>query len=259
MASSYLSPRTPREARRRTASLALAILAHALLIWLLLHVSPTLVPMGRQRPLATFDLDREPGSKPKAEKREKTVAKRKSAARAAQAAQPKAERQQQPVDRPPTPTPPNLSLFGRNSPLANVDLGKIKSAPDEAEAADSGEGSGKNSGSVYGPGAGPGGARLFNAQWYRRPTHAELAGYMPHHDVPPGSWGDIACRTIPGNQVENCQSLGESPPGSGIARSLRLAAWQFRIIPPRVDGKPVIGAWVRIHFYFTEDGDAEAK
>ncbi len=253
MASSYLSPRTPREARRRTASLALAIVAHALLIWLLLHVSPTLVPMGKQRPLATFDLDRDPGSKPKAEKREKTVAK---AHKAAHAARPVAEHKPPPTD--PPPTPPNLSLFGRNSPLASADIGKIKSTADEAETADSGAGSGKNSGAAYGPGAGPGGSRLYNAEWYRRPSHAELAGYF-RKDVPPGSWGEIACRTIPGNQVENCQSLGESPQGSGIARALRQAAWQFRIVPPRVDGRPVIGAWVRIHFSFTEAGDAEAR
>lgn len=257
MASSYLSPRTPREARRRTAAMALAVIAHALLIWLLLHISPTLIPMGKQRPLATFDIDRESGSKPKAEKREKTVAK----AHAAKAAtRHQEERQQQPpTEQPPTPTPPDLSLFGRHSPLASADIGKVKSTPDEAETADSGAGSGKNSGSVYGPGAGPGGARLYNAQWFRRPTHAELAGYMPHHDVPPGSWGDIACKTIPDNQVENCQTLAESPPGSGISRALRQAAWQFRIIPPRVDGKPMIGAWVRIHFFFTEAGDPEAK
>ena len=255
MASSYLSPRSPREARRRTTALALAILAHALLIWLLLHVSPTLVPMGNQRPLATFDLDRESGSKPKAEKQQKTAAKAPKAAHAAKAVAPQ---KQPPTEQPPTPTPPNLSLFGHNSPLASADIGKVKSTADDAEVADSGAGSGKSSGSTYGPGAGPGGSQLYNAQWYRRPSHAELAGYM-HSDVPPGSWGDIACKTIPNYQVENCQTLGESPPGSGIARALRQAAWQFRIIPPRVDGKPVIGAWVRIHFFFTETGDAEAK
>ena len=42
---------------------------------------------------------------------------------------------------------------------------------------------------------------------------------------------------------------------SGIARGLRDAAWQFRVRPPRVGGKPMIGAWVRILITFGKDGD----
>lgn len=60
-------------------------------------------------------------------------------------------------------------------------------------------------------------------------------------------WGMVACKTIPGNRVENCRSIGESP-GSGLSRMLRLASWQFRVRPPRIGGKPIIGAWVRIKF-----------
>jgi hypothetical protein len=43
---------------------------------------------------------------------------------------------------------------------------------------DAGE-SGAQGGSVQGPGEGPGGARLYNAEWYREPTDAELVTYMP--------------------------------------------------------------------------------
>lgn len=253
MASSYLSAPTPREARRRTASFALAVVAHALLIWLLLHLSPSLLPTSDKQPtLSTFDVASEPGSKPKAAPHEKTLAKAHSAAAKAKAA-PQAERQA--TDRPPTPTPPNLSLFGHNALFAGGDVSKLASHADEGQVADSGASAGKGSGAVYGPGQGPGGSKLYNAEWYRRPSHAEIAGYMPPGGVAPGAWAEVACRTIPGNQVENCRSLGESPVGSGLARGLRLAAWQFRVLPPRIDGRPMIGAWVRIHLDFTEKAD----
>ena len=118
-------------------------------------------------------------------------------------------------------------------------------------------GLGTSSRKTIGPGEGPGGSHLYNAEWYRRPSHAEIAGYMPPGGVPAGAWAEIACRTIPGNQVENCRSLGESPVGSGLARGLRLAAWQFRVLPPRVDGRPLIGAWVRIHLDFTDKAKSD--
>ncbi len=116
--------------------------------------------------------------------------------------------------------------------------------------ADSGETGGQNSGSTYGPGEGPGGAQLFNAAWYREPTRAELAGFLPER-VEAGSWATIACRTAENFHVEDCQELDESPPGSGLARALRRAAWQFLVRPPRVNGVAKIGAWVRIREDFT--------
>ena len=116
--------------------------------------------------------------------------------------------------------------------------------------ADPGDTSSQNSGSTYGPGEGPGGAQLFNAAWYREPTHAELVTYLPGR-VDPGSWATIACRTVANFHVEDCQELDESPPGSGLARALRRASWQFLVRPPRVNGVAKLGGWVRIRFDFT--------
>lgn len=149
----------------------------------------------------------------------------------------------------PVPTPsamPPLDLSRKTAdPVASFDLGKL---PKSAGGGGS-PGSGQASAAAYGPGEGPGGAKLYNAEWYREPSDAEIGGYMPRGNIQP-EWAMIACRTIERYHVENCQELGESPRGSGLARAMRQAAWQFLVRPPRIDGKPVIGAWVRIRFDF---------
>ena len=111
-------------------------------------------------------------------------------------------------------------------------------------------------GSSTAAGEGPGGVTLYNAEWVVEPSNAQLRTYLPR-EVGSGSWALIACQTIAHNQVENCAQLGESPRGSGLSKAMRLAAWQFRIRPPRIDGKPMVGAWVRIRIDFGEGDDKE--
>jgi protein TonB len=98
-------------------------------------------------------------------------------------------------------------------------------------------------------GHGPNGETLYAAEWAREPTDAELGGYLPHN--PPDGWGEIACKTIPGNRVEDCIEIGQSPRGSHLASAVRQAAWQFRVRPPRKNGRPMIGQWILIHIDYS--------
>jgi hypothetical protein len=151
--------------------------------------------------------------------------------------QPNPEPQSQPVV-----APPSYIRLSREE-FAASDISKMShGSPAQS---DSG-----NARSSYGPGQGPGGAHLYNAKWYREPSQAEIGPYVDGH-APPGAWAVIACQTVEHYHVENCQELEESPMGSGLARGLRRAAWQFLVWPPRIDGQPQLGTWVRIRFDFT--------
>jgi protein TonB len=90
----------------------------------------------------------------------------------------------------------------------------------------------------------PNGEVLYAAEWARRPTDAELGGYLPKN-APDGA-GIIACKTIPGDRVDDCLEVANDPPGSHLASAVRQAAWQFRVRPPRKNGHPLIGSWVQI-------------
>lgn len=142
---------------------------------------------------------------------------------------------------PPTvPGPPGFIHLSHDE-LAAADISKMPKVA--GGGGDSGAGTQKG-------GDGPGGAILYNARWYREPTDAEIAPYLKR-ERPPGAWAMIACKTIEHYHVEDCEELGESPRGSGLAHGLSQAAWQFLIWPPRIDGKPQLGTWVRIRFDFT--------
>ena len=164
-------------------------------------------------------------------------------------AKPKAERPSPPeeVAPPEIPIPPSPNKGFIEMSREEMAAGDISTLPKYESAAAS---RGSAGDSAKASGQAPNGEPLYRAEWHREPTDGELGFYLPKNR-PPGSWAIIACRTIDNYQVENCQSLGESPPGSGIARALRQAAWQFRVRPPRVGNKPLVGAWVSIRFDFT--------
>ena len=101
-------------------------------------------------------------------------------------------------------------------------------------------------------GRAPNGEVLYAAEWALKPTDTELGGYLPRNA--PAGWGLIACRTVEGNRVEDCIELGQSPRGSRLASAVRQAAWQFRVRPPRKNGRPLVGSWVQIRIDYYSVG-----
>lgn len=140
----------------------------------------------------------------------------------------------------------------------DFDLAKTPPAPtkDTGTAVAEGSATSRAIGPTYGPvlgkQTGPGGEPLYPAEWQVEPTQAQLAGYLPN-GAAPGTYGIIACRTIANYRVEDCIEL-EDTPGSRLAGTLRQAAWQFRVRPPREGGRVIVGAWVRIRIDFTREG-----
>ena len=223
-----------RSQRGRSFALALAIeLALLLVVWFTPSFREAVRNSGRV--LKTFDF-----SLPKAGGAPKSVAKGKP--KLTKSVEPK-----QIIPPPPvviTKQPPN-PLSMSPSDFAATDISKLGGGKG---------GSSSGRGTAYGPPDGPG-AELFQADWYRHPSRGELAAYFP-----PGTqtgWGMIACKTAPRYHVEDCHALAESPVGSGLARALRLAAWQFLVIPPRENDRPLIGVWVRIRFELRPAGEGD--
>lgn len=228
--------------RRRLRGIVLALAIEVLIALALLSLGVVPLPKKIEQSLSVFNVD------PTAIPATKSAARKAAVPKKTQTAAPPLV----PVVPPPPPipikrpldAPPQMIVLSRED-YAGADIGKLP----KGDAGAAGGGSGADSGTTYGPGAGPGGQPLYNAEWYREPSHAEIAGYLPRA-VQAGS-AMIACRTIENYHVENCQSLGEEPAGTGLARAMRQAAWQFLVRPPRRGGKVLIGAWVRIRFDLT--------
>ena len=219
--------------RQRALAIALTLVAELIFVLLLLGLVPSVVEKF-EVPGEPISFDLAPPA-PKAASRPKPKAKTR-----ATAAQPR------PVT---PPLPPAIPLA--KSPWVELSKEDL-AASDIAALGTRGASGAGNSASAMGPGEGPGGRQLYKAEWVVEPTDAELAYYMPQ-GIERGSSAEIACKTVPNYKVENCTLLSENPMGSGLARAMRLAAWQFKVRPPRIDGKPLIGAWVRIHFDFGKE------
>lgn len=240
--------------RSRVTAFGLSLATTILFLWVMIQMG-AFTPLGEKDGGKLVAIDLAPEGK---------------AERTKAAQSPQQDRREQKVVQvlPPPPTPPRVKVTNPDAPqlppdfilmtrdqYAATDISKMARAAGGKAGAGSGTG---NTGSEHGPGEGPNGARMYNAEWYREPSDAEISTYLPASHAP-GDWGIIACRTVERFHVEDCQEVSESPPGSGIARALRRASWQFLVRPPRVNGKAMIGAWVRVRFDFKErkrrDGD----
>jgi protein TonB len=227
--------RTPL--RRRLTGLGLAVGVNVLLLLVLLTLGVIPVQIPKAEPGLVVDLLPSPSPSPS------------RTATASKAKQPAPRRAVQPKALPPVPDRPRipsrnpLPMLLRLSAadLAASDISKLPKASDGSGAGDS---------AVVG--RGPNGEVLSAAEWAREPTHAELAGYLPANA--PDGYGLVACKTIPGDRVEDCVELENYPAGSHLASAVRQAAWQFRVRPPRKGGKPLIGEWVRIRIDYYHTG-----
>lgn len=228
-------------ARSRITGGLLALAAGILLFLLLLTMGVLPDRLTESNVLATFDV------RPKAETNTR------SAPKAAPPATPTPRREvTPPVQVPPTPPvtfPPEMIILSRQD-FAAADVSKIVRSPNTGGGTD-GAARTADSGTGDAVGTGPDGQPMYNAQWYRKPTRAEWATYMPKREPVVGDWGVIICKTVERYRVEDCHELGESP-GSGLAGTMRQAAWQFLIRPPRRGGKPLIGTWVRVKYEVIE-------
>jgi protein TonB len=159
---------------------------------------------------------------------------------------------------PPPPVPMPVPYFIHLTPqeMASADITNIRH-PELAGQGAQASASASAAGDSRPVGNAPNGEPLYNAEWYRRPTNAELDFYLPPHTTSDG-WGMVACKTAAGHHVEDCVELGSSV-GSHLSGAVRQAAWQFLVRAPRLGGKELIGAWVRIRidYSFTVKESAE--
>jgi protein TonB len=246
---------------RRTIGLLLALLIEVLLLLMLLSLGPGKQAGEDEKRITVVNFNAEnapqiapaadsPAPEPRAEQPapQQAPANEPQPAEAVQP-QPPAPARPSPVQPPPV-TPP----LSRPNPVPTPPA----PAPSAAAPTNSRQPAGPAR-PVYGPprpgggggsldservGTAPNGEPLYAAAWHTRPRPDQLRGYLATANGP--GWGLIACRTAPGFRVENCVALDEYPAGSQINRAVLAAAWEFKVRPPRVGGRSLVGSWVRI-------------
>lgn len=244
---------------RRGAAFFLALAIELLLALLLLWIAPVL-PDKKPPPKTTvFGMETPRGAEDEPEKTPQKAKARSASAR---------EKVEQPQPKPPEtpPPPPVAAVPDQASPpsfirmtrreYAAADIAKMQAAPADATAsADTGDAAKSSGGGSAGDSEvasvkGKNGEKVYVAEWVREPTHAELQPYISQYRARTSGFGEVVCRTVPRNRVEDCYEVGESR-GSGLAGSVRQAAFQFLVRPPRVGRVAKVGEWVMIRIDYT--------
>ena len=244
---SFLTSSDPdhAERRRRLVSMALTIAIHAALLLLLLTLAPPLKRIIKSGGVQLITFSTAPDAQQETASTSTSKTHRTHAASPPAAAVVPPPKIVLPDKAAPWVLTPGLEKFDirqvpqTQRPQANSDA----SATDEANA-DSGDHP-----AAYGPGGQP----LYDADWFREPTDAELAFYLKKARPGPG-FAVIGCQMVARYHVTNCFPIEESL-GSGLARAMVDASWQFQVLPPRIGNKQQLGTWVRIRFDFHEQKD----
>jgi protein TonB len=230
------SPQHRTPLHRRASGLALALGVNLLLLFVLLGIGVIPLPKPKVGHVLSVDLIPESHS---------------SAPQAAETARTHTQARERPVPKPPPIVLPAKPTIAQPHTSPWIEMSKEDmAAADITKLPKSGSGSGSEDSEEVG--RGPNGEVLYAAEWARHPTDAELAGYLPANAQ--DGYGLIACKTIPGNRVEDCIELDQYPHGSHLASAVRQAAWQFRVRPPRKNGRPLVGSWVQIRIEYERIG-----
>jgi protein TonB len=237
--------------RRRVISFVLALAVEAALIFLLLVFGPQFIPMAKKPERRSNSFSLTPSTDEAMTSPDRHTAKATVRASSGAAAR---------SPRPPTPPIP-VPATNPSSPLSGLagvlpielgakDISKLKSSapPEKSDEPDQ-----QDSKLAYGPGLAPGGQSYYMGDWYRLPTVAEMAPYLPKRR-PAKGWGLILCKTAARYHVDDCRMVAEYPAGSGLGRAALDMSWQFLIRPPRLGGKTLVGTWVGVRVDYSTIG-----
>jgi periplasmic protein TonB len=243
--------------RRKLASLAIALAIEALIVLLLLTLGATIAgdEDGKEEVTTLSAVEFAAPTEPEPEQAAEA-----SAADAPQDTQPVPD---QPLSQPAQPSPqvllprpapeppPPASPPSKPEPPQPRPSPKIgaRIRPNAGGYGPADTGNPRNAGDSQQVGTMANGEPLYAARWYREPSDQELSGYLSTANGP--GYALIACKTVTGYYVEDCQLLSEGPQGSQIGRAVMAAAWQFRVRPARVGGREQFGSWVRIRIDYT--------
>lgn len=228
--------------RRRAAGVALALVLEAGLILLLLTLGRSAAGVREAaEALTTVDFapEPEPSAAPEPE--------REVQASALPRAVPSRPPDQPPAPQP-MPTPAAVIPVAPPTQAPQPAAPRIKAVVRADDSGPSGPPNRPRSGDSERIGTAGNGEPLYRARWYREPTDQELRGYLSTASGP--GYALINCRTVEGFRVEDCELIDEYPSGAQIGRAVMAAAWQFRVRPPQLGGRPLVGAWVRIRISY---------